>query len=155
MGGRAKQAGHKLVGRSGCSERGSALVEVAFGSLFLLGLIIALFEMGMVFSAYVAVINASRAGATYASMHPDPLDPEYGRYAEIARHELRAARLDMSKVQVLPPETPEGTEPGRPIRVTVIYRLSTFTSTLSLPVFGRFGLPSEYTLAWTTTVPIR
>jgi len=103
----------------------------------------------------VAVINASRAGATFASMHADPADPEYGRYVEIARNESRAGRLRMEALEVLPPETPEGLDVGDPIRVTVVYRLRTFSSGISLPIFGRLGLPDTYTIRWTTTAPIR
>ena len=131
------------------------MLEAAFASVFLVVLFLAVFEFGMVFSSYIAVINASRAAASYASMHPDPGDPEYERYVDIARHELRAARLDMSQVEVLPLEMPEGASPGRPLKVTVRYHLTTFTSTMSFPILGRMGLPSSYTISWTTTVPIR
>ncbi|MGQ9553409.1 MAG: TadE family protein [Anaerolineae bacterium] len=131
------------------------MVELSFSSILLCLLVLAAFELGMVFSSYAAVINASRAAATYASMHPSPLDDEYGRYADVARNELRAAHLDMSQVQVLLPNTPEGTQPGRPLSVTVRYTLRTFTSSIGLPVFGRLGMPSYYVISWTTTVPIR
>ncbi len=136
-------------------EEGAALVETAFASVFLTLLVMAIFEFGMVFSSYSAVISASRAGATYASMHPSPLDPDYGRYADIARNEARAAFMDMTQVSVLPPDTPEGTDPGQPLAVTVRYRLRTFSSGISLPVFGRLGLPTSYMVSWTTTVAIR
>ena len=109
----------------------------------------------MVFSAYSVVLNASRAGATYASMHPDPDDPEYTRYADIVRNEMRAAHLNMENIEVLAPETPEGLGVGSPLGVTVMYRLNTFTSGISLPIFGRFGLPRHYTVAGKTVVPIR
>jgi len=136
-------------------ERASSLVEMAFASVFLLLLVVAAYEFGMVFSSYAATINASRVGASYASMHPDPGDDEYTRYADLARHEMRAAHLDMSRVEVSAPQTPEGSGPGAPIAVTVTYRLQTFTSGMSLPVFGRLGLPSCYTVSWTAVVPIR
>ncbi|NPV07433.1 MAG: pilus assembly protein [Anaerolineae bacterium] len=136
-------------------ERGSALVETAFASVFLTLLVVAVFEFGMVFSSYVAVISASRAGASYASMHPSPADPDYNRYADVARNELRAAFLDMREVSILPPETPEGMAPGQQVRVTVTYRLRTFTSGISLPIMGRLGLPDSYTVSWTTAMPIR
>ncbi len=136
-------------------EAGSALVEAGFSSVFLIMLVVAVFEFGMVFSSYVAVINASRAGATYASMHANPADAEYERYADIARNESRAGRLIMETLEVLPPETPEGLASGSPVRVTVVYRLRTFSSGISLPIFGRLGLPDTYTIRWTTTAPIR
>jgi len=141
--------------KKGSNERGSALVETALVSIFLLSLIMVVFELGTVFSSYVAVVNAAKAAASYASMHANPEDAEHERYIDIARHELRAAGLDMEQVEVLPLETPEGTEPGKPVSVTVVYHLTTFTSTMSLPLFGRMGLPSSYALRWTATMPIR
>ena len=136
-------------------DRGSALVEASFAAVFLIALVVAVFEFGMVFSSYVAVINSSRAGASYASMYPDPASSEYDRYADIARNEARAGRLTMERLEVLPPETPEGTDAGDPVRVTVVYRLRTFSSSISLPIFGRMGLPDTYTIRWATTAPIR
>ena len=131
----------------------SALWKPASPSSF--ALVVVVFEFGMVFSSYVAVINASRAGASYASMYPNPASAEYGRYADIARNEARAGRLRMETLDVLAPVTPEGMDAGDPISVTVVYRLQTFSSGISLPIFGRLGLPSTYTIRWTTTAPIR
>jgi Flp pilus assembly protein TadG len=131
------------------------MVETAFSAIILVMLVVAIFEFGMIFSAYSAVLTASRSGATYASMHPDPDDPEYDQYEDIVRNEMRAAHLNMNNVTVLAPSTPEGLTAGHPIGVTVIYRLTTFTSGISLPVFGRFGLPRYYTITWQAVVPIR
>ncbi|MHB0876001.1 MAG: TadE family protein [Anaerolineae bacterium] len=136
-------------------ERGSALVETSLSAIVLILLVVAIFEFGMIFSTYSAVLTASRAGATYASMHPNPTDPEYGRYEEIVRNEMRAAHLDMTCVTVLLTDTPEGTSAGSPIGVTVQYRLHTFSSGIAMPVFGRLGMPTSYTIAWQTVVPIR
>lgn len=136
-------------------QEGSAVVETSFAALVLILLLIAIFEFGMVFSTYAATLNASRAGATYASMHPDPSDPAYMRYADIVRNEMRAAHLNMNNVEVLTPETPEGLGAGHPLGVTVMYRLQTFSSGISLPVFGRFGLPRHYIVTGKTVVPIR
>jgi Flp pilus assembly protein TadG len=136
-------------------ETGSSMVETAFSSIVMLLLVLVVFEFGMVFSSYIAVMNAARAGASYASIHASPSDPENGRYVAVARDEARAAHLDMAQLTVGPAQTPEGNEPGKPIQVTVSYRLSTFSSGISLPIFGRFGLPRYYTVAWTATAPIR
>lgn len=136
-------------------EDGSALLETSLSAVMLVLLVLAIFEFGMVFAAYASVINASRVAASYASMHPDPTDEEYERYAELARHELRAARLAMDEIEVGEPQTPEGTEPGSPLSVTVTYRLTTFSSTMSFPMFGRLGLPDHYNIRWTAVVPIR
>ena len=141
--------------KSVSAERGAALVETAFASVFLILLVIAIYEFGMVFSTYIATINASHVGATYASMHANPSDELYERYADLARHEMRAAHLDMTRVVVAAPQTPNGNSPGSPIGVTVSYQLQTFTSGMSLPVFGRLGLAPFYLISWTMWAPIR
>jgi Flp pilus assembly protein TadG len=135
-------------------EDGSSVVEVSFASIFLFLLMLAAFELGTAFSAYIAVINASRAGASYASMHPSPSDAEYMRYADVAKKELDAAGLT-SQVLVGLPITPEGILPERPVSVTVNYTWQPFSSGIALPVLGRLGLPSHYHVSWTTTMAIR
>jgi Flp pilus assembly protein TadG len=137
------------------SERGTSLAETAFASVFLILLVVAVYEFGIIFATYTATINASRVGATFASMHSNPTDELYARYADLARHEMRAAHLDMTRVVVAPPAIPDGDDPGDPIGVTVSYQLQTFTSGMSLPLFGRMGLAPFYLISWTTWVPIR
>ena len=44
---------------------------------------------------------------------------------------------------------------GSPISVTVHYTISTMTSGMSLPFFGRLGLPNAYHVQYTYSVPIR
>ena len=56
------------------------------------------------------------------------------------------------------PNRPSYVDPfgaGCPITVTVHYKLHTFTSDMSLPGFGRFGLPNYYQLDYTLTMPNR
>lgn len=48
-----------------------------------------------------------------------------------------------------------GTISGCPITVTVHYRVHTFTSDMSLPGYGRFGLPNFYEIKYTIGMPIR
>ncbi|MBI5033921.1 MAG: pilus assembly protein [Chloroflexi bacterium] len=44
---------------------------------------------------------------------------------------------------------------GCPITVTVRYRVHTFTSDMSLPGYGRFGLPNYYEIKYSVGMPIR
>ena len=44
---------------------------------------------------------------------------------------------------------------GCPITVTVHYRIHTFTSDMSLPGYGRFGLPNYYQINYSVGMPIR
>ena len=44
---------------------------------------------------------------------------------------------------------------GCPITVTVHYRVHTFTSDMSLPGYGRFGLPNYYEIQYSVGMPIR
>jgi hypothetical protein len=53
------------------------------------------------------------------------------------------------------PYCPTGLEAGCAITVTVHYRLHTLTSDISMPAFGRFGLPNTYQINYSVAVPIR
>ena len=48
-----------------------------------------------------------------------------------------------------------GNASGCPITVTVRYRIHTFTSDMSLPGYGRFGLPNYYEIKYSVGMPIR
>lgn len=50
---------------------------------------------------------------------------------------------------------PTRRDAGCYITVTVRYRIHTFTSDISLPIYGRFGLPSYYQINYTVGMPIR
>lgn len=147
-------------------ERGQSLVEVAAVSVFLILLSLMIFETGVMFASYVALLNASREGAVYASSHPElvstaktPDDSaEYLIYTEsIVKAETRLGNLvDPTKLTVYRPVLVDGTSGfGDPIKVQVDYRLTTFTSTMHFPFFGRFGLPNYWPMSVSTTMPIR
>lgn len=160
-------------------ERGQSLTELAIGLPFVMLIIIAIVEMGLVFATYVSMINATREGAVFASMHPELADPNgasdsdilapgttsiWDEYQSRVKNEvfvvttqnLRSRQLlTQDDIQVLRPITEGSANAGDPIRVTVIYDLSTFTSNISLPFFGRFGLPHTYRLSYSFDMPIR
>jgi len=152
------------------NEVGQSLVEMTVGTVFLLLVVLILFEMAMVFRAYVTLINASREGAFYASAHPTmgsisgitcssatASGTEAEVYVWITCQEALAAGLDTdpSAFQVLQPVTPEGTDPQKPIRVTVRYELTNPTQGIILPCLGRMGLATSFPLSATTEAPIR
>lgn len=143
-------------------EKGQSIVEVSVGLIFLLLIIIIVFEAGIMFSTYIALLNAARDGAVYASSHSqlDPNDPEqkesYDRYEGTIRAEaFNGGLTDPTRLTILPPEMPDGSDPGEPIVVRVTYRVETFTSSISLPFFGRMGLPYYWPVTATAIMPIR
>ncbi len=146
-------------------ERGQSIVEVAGVSVFLLLLGVMIFEVGVTFSSYIALLNASREGALYASEHIELCDAgktptdstEYINYEAVALGEVRLGHMvDASKLTLHRPELVNGTSSiGDPIKVQIDYRLQTFTSSIELPLMGRFGLPYYWPLSAWTIMPIR
>ncbi len=144
------------------------MVEVAIGITFLLLILLVLFEFAQIFFAYLNVLTAARTGCLFASKHPEWLreiqsnpnydpanDPVAQEYFQVVRYELLAARLDTRKAQIMLPEASEGVGLGKPVKVRVIYDLTTFASTIRLPFFGRFGLPDHYRISAVVSMPIR
>ena len=161
---RALQSGLGSGGRHGCwsrseSEKGQGLVEAAVAFLFLLSILLAMFEMAVLFSSYIALLNTSIQGAIYAAGQPlmqaDPPDAHYDQYVSIIRSEALAGGLSWTDLGILPPQLPANVQPGSPITVTVRYTLTTFASEIAFPFFERFGLPSQYHINARAAVPIR
>jgi len=140
-------------------EEGQGLLEAAVAFLFLLLILIIMFESAVLFASYTTLLNTSVQGAIYAAGHPnmedDPPDDDYLHYESIIRAEALAGNLTWENVTISPPELPASVQPGQPITVTVSYELTTFTSEIVFPMFGRLGLPDSYTLSARTAVPIR
>lgn len=145
-------------------EDGQSLVEMAVIVPFLMILVVAIFEMSLAFAAYIALINAAREGASFASLYPQLEDPAvtpassdlYRTYQERARGEAVAMGLNQDLVSV---QRPVAVGPpylaNCPITATVGYELSTFTSNITLPLVGRFGLPNTYWISYSIQMPIR
>ena len=148
------------------NEEGQSLVEVSVVSIFLILLGLMIFEAGVTFASYMALLNASREGAQYASAHPELVNAgevpddssEYLHYTEnVVKGEVQMGNmLDADKLTVHRPVLVDGRAyPNDPIRVQVEYRLYTFSSTIRLPFFGRFGLPDYWPLNAWTIMPLR
>lgn len=160
-------------------ERGQSLTEMAIGLPFVMLIIIGIIEMGFVFATYISMINATREGAVFASMHPELSDTSgasdddilapgtttiYDEYENrvlnevfvVTTQQLRATQLlTEDDYDLKRPLTDGTTTAGTPITVTLVFSISTFTSNISLPYFGRFGLPSRYPLTYSFAMPIR
>ena len=144
------------------NESGQGFVEVSIISVLLILTVVIVFEAGLVFSSYITILNASREGAVYASSHPDLVtldtsDDVYQKYEGVIKAEARL-RLFMNDDHVLHvsrPQVGSSVSFGSPITVSVSYDCYTFTSGLSLPFFGRFGLPPYWPIKAWTVMPIR
>lgn len=147
------------------------MLEMTVGLVFLVIIVLILFEMAVLFYSYIALLNASREGAVYASTHPeialmedpkDPEDPEYSNYVTyetIATAEAVAGglRTDPEYFQVNQPELDgqDGTDPLDPIVVRVSYQLINPTQGIILPFLGRMGLFQSAWMTAETEMPIQ
>src|SRR5262245_13202144 len=61
------------------SQKGQSIVEVAVAMPLLLILVIGIIEFGIVFATYLAVTNAAREGAIFASIYPKLADSSCGK----------------------------------------------------------------------------
>ncbi len=138
-------------------EEGQSMLEMTVGLIFLLLVVLVLFEMAMLFYSYIAALNASREGAVFASLYPDLMegDPQYDRYVSIVKAEAEAAGLNTDYLTIDPPDTPELAEPLYPVIVTVHYELLNPTQGIFLPILGRMGLFQSATMTAKTEMPIR
>lgn len=156
------------------SQDGQSLIEVAIIIPFLAILLLGLIEMSYAFTTYIALINATRVGASYASLYPeistddcepimtDSTNPKCITYSERVKDEILAIGLnpDDTLLTIDKPTYVSPTGDGIiyancPITATVTYKLYTFTSGMSIPLFGRMGLPNYYTIKYSTGMPIR
>jgi hypothetical protein len=133
------------------------MLEMTAGLIFLLIIVLILFEMAMLFYSYIAVLNASREGAVYASAYPEMSQGQFQQYEGIAAAEAQAAGLntDPAFFVVDAPLTPEGTAPLKPIIVRVHYQLINPTQGVFLPMLGRMGLFQSAWMTAETKMPIR
>src|SRR5258707_13177961 len=56
------------------SSRGQALVELALVMPLLVGIIAVLFQLGILFVAYLSLVHQTRDIGRYVAVHPDVLD---------------------------------------------------------------------------------
>lgn len=162
---------------------GQSMVEMAVAFPFLIMLVLALIEMGIIFGSYISLVNATREGAIFASMHPELTNSAndgnaYGNGSTVWNEYVKRVNDEILVVigeplregQIIDQHTltinrpalgptttacPTRLEIGCPITVTVYYSVETFSSRMSLPGFGRFGLPNTYRVSYSFGVPIR
>jgi hypothetical protein len=164
---RARQARSPLANPTP-REEGQSLLEMTFGVAFLLAVVIVLFESVMIFRSYIGVLNSAREGAFWVAHHPDmwfcdqvtceTASPDGGEAYELIWHicqEATASGLDPDYLTVLPPETPEGTDPQDPIIITIKYEVVNPTHGIVLPWLDRMGLLESFTITGSSEVPIR
>lgn len=137
-------------------EEGQSMLEMTVGVIFLLLVVLVLFEMAMLFYSYIAALNASREGAVFASLYPDLREGDtlYGRYVSIINAEAEAAGLNTDYLTVYPPDAPVN-EPLYPVIVKVDYELLNPTQGVFLPILGRMGLFQSAKMTAKTEMPIR
>jgi Flp pilus assembly protein TadG len=174
-------------------QKAQSIVEFAFSLPFLLVIVLGILEMGLVFTTYVAVVNAAHEGAVFASMYPQLADSACGSVPQTQYGGCTGANDNtpyggsgnggtlwneyfnrissesfvqpgqvlvadgMISSGVFYPERPVAPtiSSGSSISVTVHYTITTLTSGMSLPFFGRLGLPNAYHIHYGYSMPIR
>ena len=135
------------------------MLEMTMGVIFLVIIILILFEMAVLFYSYIALLNASREGAVFAATHPTMVegDTDYQRYVTITTAEALEGGLvtDPGFFEVHPPDKPVGVEPLDPIIVSVSYELINPTQGIILPTLGRMGLFESAKMTARTEMPIQ
>ena len=132
---------------------------MTMGVIFLVIIVLILFEMAVLFYSYIALLNASREGAVFAATHPTMIegDRDYERYVTITTAEAFEGGLvtDTGFFEVHPPDKPVGVEPLDPIIVSVSYQLINPTQGIILPTLGRMGLFQSAWMTARTEMPIQ
>ncbi|MCG3142283.1 MAG: hypothetical protein HDKAJFGB_03709 [Anaerolineae bacterium] len=149
-------------------EQGQSLAEMGIMIPFLLVLLLGVIELAQAFTVYIGMINAAREGAVYASLHPELRNEAdltncsiaqeiCNNYVDRIKGEALALKLDVDDNLTVTPPTIRPNDFGIncPITSTVAYSLTTFTSGMSLPLVGRFGLPNSYLIRYGVSMPIR
>jgi Flp pilus assembly protein TadG len=142
---------------------GQNIVEMAVLLPFLLFMVLALYEMAQVFTAYIALVNAAREGAVFASLNSELSDSTkvsvddqlYRDYVDRVKQEILALELNPQYLSVSRPVSATLPSAKPSITVTLGYQLQTFVGTVVVPFFGRMGLPSSYGLSYSIGMPIR
>jgi Flp pilus assembly protein TadG len=108
--------------QSGRRERGQAVVELALTIPFIVVLLLAIIQLGLVVRDEILTVHASREAARVGAVDPDRGAP---RRAAVASSGLDARRMSVSA-------TPRGA-PGSTLSVTVRY-----SSPTEVPLVGAF-----------------
>lgn len=116
--------------RGGRPKRGAIAVEYALVLPVLIPLFVACVDFGRFAHSYIAVTNAARAGAGFASFHPfSPIGQDVWEeeIREAVRTELRGAfdEEELAKVEVPPPTLTTDLDGMTRVRVAVSYPFDT------------------------------
>ena len=140
-------------------EEGQSLLEMSVGLIFLLGIVLIIFESALLFQAYIVLHNAAREGAVYAAYYPTMTagSAQYTEYENRTRNEATAAGLltDAAHFVIDAPVAEEGTADGKPITVRVHYQFINPMQGIILPFFGRMGLFDSVWMSAFMIMPIR
>lgn len=132
------------IDRPVARQVGQALVEIALILPVLVLILMGVFDFGRAFYAYNAISNGAREGARYGIIHPTATDPS-PPYDDPDTIEGRAVAqtfiLDIDELNITV-ETPQGTERGNPLTVTMQYDLHALTPLISV-IWGGGALSLE------------
>ncbi len=116
-------------------RRGAAAVEFAIVLPLLMTIVLACVDFGRFAYAYIAVSNAARSGAGFASFHPYTPTTR-ALWEEKTRETVRTemgAEFDASKVEVPPLEVSTDEDGLQRVRVEVSYPFETLVAWPLLP----------------------
>lgn len=113
-------------------DSGQATVELALVLPFLVALMFAIAQVGLVVRAQIMSIHAAREGARVVAVDPA---------ADVREAVLRAARLDGARTVV----TVSAAIPGEPVTVTVQYDVATELPLIG-PLLGDVLIEAEATM---------
>ncbi len=123
-------------------EAGQSLVEMTFGLIVLLILLMGILDLGRLFYFLVALRNAAGEGAIYAAINPSCqtaadgpacADPDNVEYR--VKHESPSGLVSWEQATVAV-ETPANATEGDPITVTVTYNYTLLTPFVQALVNG-------------------
>ena len=135
------------------NHKGQALVEFAFVLPFLLLLMVAIIDFGILFYTQMTITNAAwegaRAGATI-------VDPTRGDQEIIGAVQSAAFGLDKSRLEIeidpnqdqAPRNQPFPAPRGEPLTITVGYRVILSFPALKVPVKAQVVTQMEYHNPW-------
>lgn len=124
------------------SARGQSLVESAIVLPFLVLIIMAIIEFGLLLNNYILITNASREGARKAAIG--------GTDSEIVQVvENMTTTLELSKMTINVSPSISSRRHGTQVRVEVVYRAGIIT-----PIIGKFFPGEEARLIATTIMRV-
>jgi Flp pilus assembly protein TadG len=141
----ADALGDRSCGARRADRSGAAAVEFAIILPLLVTIVFGALDFGRFAYTYIAVTNAARAGAGFASFHHYTVTTQpvwVQQTTDTVLTEL-GDQFDASKVQVLPPTVSVDADGMRRVRVEVRYPFETVTSWPLIPNAVTLGRAAE------------